>query len=329
MSELLPPTRCKQPGWPSFWGPDALREQHALIQSRAFERGFRQKPQSDEDLIFPHLQEGSIFQYDVNWQNISDPDHPDFNEDHDFYVSPDYPRYIGCDLSGKNRRGTCIFTLAISPSGVRHVLDIRLGSWGAGPDFIQQLQTVNKNILLRPRRIFVENNAIQEAVVQTIQAMGGEFGGKVFPFRTGHNKMDPEIGLPGIDAQYAEKRWKIGIPHRRNKPSFPDKKNPTICLCGICMLVRAAQTFTADDLKETPDTIAAQFIAKEASRQGERYSDTSSNVVKVSQADIQREISSAMITARMQALRIPVATHGRRPYGSRQVGTSDFGRISR
>ena len=310
--EILSPQHIKQPGWPSFWGPQALKEQHALIRDRAFQRGFRQKPQSDEDLIFPHLTdpEGAIFQYDKNWRTISDPEHENWTEENKqnlFYVSPEWPRYIGCDLSGKGRRGTVIFTLAISPVGIRHVLDIKIGSWGAGPEFVRQLQNVNDTIILKPRRIFVENNALQEAVIDNIREMGGEFGGKVYPFRTGTNKMDPEIGLPGIDAQYEQKRWKIGIPHKRNSPSYPDKKNPTMCLCGICTLIRDASTLTADDLKETPDTVAAQFIAKEASRQGERYSETSANVVKMSQKDMSNKISSMHNPANSRSLGIPVS----------------------
>src|SRR5690348_13874615 len=126
MPELLSPIKFKQLGWPTFWGPDALKEQHALIRDRAFQRGFRQKPQSSEDLIFPHLAEDvflesyQIVRYNINWRNISDPDHKDYDEEHKhpFYVSPDWPRYIGCDLSGKSRRGTCIFTIAISPTGM-------------------------------------------------------------------------------------------------------------------------------------------------------------------------------------------------------------------
>jgi len=320
--QILAPVRFKQPGWPSFWGPEALKEQEALIRSRAFERGFRQKPQSDEDLIFPHLVEDIVFEkgiivkYGKNWRHLSDPEHKDYDEPdnngvhHDpFYVSPEWPRYIGCDVSGKGRRGTVIFTLAISPQAVRHVLDIRIGSWGAGPEFHRQLQAVNSNILLCPRRIFVENNAIQEAVVDNLKEIGGEFGNKVFPFRTGNQKMDPEIGLPGIDMQYKLGRWRIGVPHKKNSPAFPDKKNPTLCLCGICTLIRDASTFTADDLKETPDSIAAQFIAKEASRQGERYSETSANVVQISQKDLQAQIHQMIHPEKSRSLRLPVVTN--------------------
>lgn len=322
--EILPLIKLKQPGWPSFWGPQALKEQEALIRSRAFERGFRQRPQSDEDLIFRNLKEGDIFQYGVNWRHLSDPEHEKYDETHkhDFYVDPAWPRYIGCDLSGKGRRGTVIFTLALSPEGIRHVLDIKIGSWGAGPEFVRQLQKVDSNILLKPRRIFVENNALQEAVIDNIREMGGIFANKVFPFRTGTNKMHPDIGLPGIDVQYSERRWKIGIPHKKNSPAFPDKKNPILCLCGICTLIRDASTFTADDLKETPDTIAAQFIAKEASRHGQQYSDTSASVVKLSQGDIRKQISAMRLPENSRSLRLPVNL-GRH---SSHYGKSDFGR---
>ena len=336
--EILGPVKFKQPGWPSYWGPQALKDQEGLIKGRAFERGFRQKPQSSEDLIFPsladdyHNDKQQIIKYGLDWRRLQDAEREDYDEVKNkknlFYVDPDWPRYIGCDLSGKARRGTVIFTIALSPSGIRHVLDIRIGSWGAGPEFVRQLRKVDDTILLKPRRIFVENNAIQEAVIDNIKEMGGDFANKVHPFRTGNNKMDPVIGLPGIDVQFSERRWKIAVPHKKNVPSHPDKKNPTLCICGICEYIRDATTVTSEDIasNNTPDTVAAHFIAKEASRHGQKYSDTSAQIVKLSQQDIQHQVDRMLVPENARSLRLPTTMDGRPFYGTNKTSRVDFGR---
>jgi hypothetical protein len=304
--QLEPIVSIKTEAWPALWKPEDYLDQIALFGRSAFACSFQQKPTSDADLIFSNFSEGSNYDFGINWKEISDPDHPLFDDQSPYYVNPSWPRYTGCDLSGRGRKGTAILTLAISPDGVRHIIDIRIGAWGAGPDFVRQLQLVDSNILFSARKIFVENNAIQGAVIEWIKEFNFPCWPKVQGHRTGTNKMDPEIGLPGIDVQYLRKRWRIAVPHRVHIISQPSKKDPSVCVCGPCMFIRDTLTFTINDLDETPDTIMAQFMAKEASRQGERYSDSSANVVKVSQKDIQSQISSMMVGSRKQSLRIPV-----------------------
>lgn len=325
MSELLPATRIKIPGWESHWPVEELRDWLGRMGRQSFQRGFQQKPQSDDQLLFPHFRENAIFDFGINWRALSDPESPLFNEKSPYYVDPAWPRYTGCDLSGRAKRGTCIFTLAIEPYGTRHILDIRLGNWGAGPDFVKQLELVYKSPILSPRVVFVENNAIQGATIEWAQDSGLGVASKIRPFYTGRNKMDPEIGLPSIDVQYEQARWRLAIPHGKYKPSQPDPRDPMICSCGLCMFWRDTSVFTRDDLKETPDTIMAQFFAKEASRQGERYSETSANVIKVSQKELGQNLAVGVGDKR-QSLRLPVTLDGKPFFGRSQVSRFDFGR---
>lgn len=323
-NKLAPTTKFKMPGWPDYWTKERLQDQLDRLRSRAFDSGFRQKPQTSGSLMFPSFKQGSIYEYNVDWKAISDPDSELYDPESEYYVDPTWSRYIGCDIAGKKRRGTVIFTLAVSPSGVRHVLDISMGAW-TGPETVRQLQAVDYNKLLTARCIFVENNAYQESLIDWIKEMDVPCWTKVRPFRTGSNKMDQEIGLPVIEVQYSRRRWKIGVPHPEHRPSMPDPKNHTNCICGLCMLIHATKVFTPDDLDETPDTIAAQFIAKEASRQGERFSETSVGVVKVTQGNIQEAISSSHAKQQAQQYRLPVSFAGR-PYRSSRPTGGDFGR---
>lgn len=325
MPELHPAVKLKIPGWESHWPVDALKDVLGRMGRQAFQRGFQQKPQSDDQLLFPNFQENSIFNFGVNWETVSNREHDDFDEKSPYYVSPHWPRYTGCDLSGRAKRGTCIFTIAISPQNIRHILDIRLGNWGAGPDFIKQVQNVYENLLLKPRVAKVENNAIQGAVIDWARDSGYTCATVISPFYTGRNKMDPEIGLPSINVQYERGGWRLAIRHGKYSPEIPDKRDPSICICGRCMFVRDTSRFTRNDLDETPDTIMAQFFAKEASRQGERYSDTSANVIKISQKILAENMAVA-VGAKTLPLRLPVAFGPGPMYGRSSAKQFDFGR---
>lgn len=320
IGRLVPEQIVKQPGWPDKWDEASLELELASIGLRSFKRGYCLEPQSDYDLVFPHFQEGSVYQYGVDWRSISDEHNDNYDPISPFYVDPEWTRYVGCDIAGKNRRGTVIFILAISPSGVRHILDIRMGAWTA-PEFVRQLEVVNDIELLCPRIINVESN-YEASVSEWVREKGSPISTKIVASYTGKNKLDPEIGLPGIDLQYSSNRWKLGIPHLRGVPTEPDPKDRTACICGRCMFVYAAHTVTKDDIDThngTPDTIMAQWIAKEASRQGEKFSDTSVSVVRVS-----AQSAKALAAAKIKALprNLPVALGGK----SQKRGSFDFGR---
>lgn len=264
---LAPPVEFTMPNWDARWPPEALRDKYFSIGPRAFDRGYRQRPQTATDLVFPNFLHRVTFFHGEDWRAISDPASARFDPSHPAYVDPRWPRYTGMDLSGSARRGTVIATIAMAPSGRRHLIDLQLGKWTA-PEKVARLDAVAR--AHTPEVIFVENNALQELLVEMIQASDLPIAGLVEGFNTGRNKSHPEYGLPHLDLLYAQEMWRVSIAHGEHD-AVERIANIHGCACGPCVFVRDTRTFTYDD-KTTPDTIMAVWMAKEASRMGGRWS---------------------------------------------------------
>ena len=112
-NEIVQPLRFKSPNW-KLRPPEVLKKDFHLLGAPAFERGYRQKPYASQDKLFPHFIKNQIYFYGVDWRKVSDPDSALYDKNSKFYVDPSWPRYTGCDLAGPNRRGTVIFTIAVS-----------------------------------------------------------------------------------------------------------------------------------------------------------------------------------------------------------------------
>jgi hypothetical protein len=265
--EVIAPLKFRMPLWADRWAPDNLRERYFQITPRAFDRGFRQRPSSSMDLIFPHFAQNEIFFYSENWREIE-------NELHPGYVDPSWPRFIGADLSGAKRRGNVVFVVALSPTGIRHVIDVWIGAWDS-PEMARQIDASFREH--KPKIIFVENNAYQQALIDWIVDAKLDCAHYVEGFHTGSKKMDPIIGLPSMDVQFSMKLWRIGIPHSEHD-IVAEAPGVHGCACGPCTWVRDCRTTTFED--DTPDSIMASFIAKEASRMGGKWTPEAVEIVK-------------------------------------------------
>ena len=217
--------------WDEKWNEQALRDRLRKIGIRNFNRGYRQIPFSDEDRTFPHI---------VNCIIISEP------------LAPiNWPHYGGMDLGGDKRPGTAIYTLAKSPAGIYHPVEIRYGKW----DFTRATtELYSAYERYQHRAIFVENNALQSMVVTALKVAGK----KPIPIRgyyTGKQKHDAEIGLPGLDVEFENRMWVIGQPpgHRID------------CECGMCRWIRSMKQHP---FSTETDTIMAGWFAHEAARKG-------------------------------------------------------------
>lgn len=272
MDNLAPSLRFQMPGWTDRWPKEKLIEHYYKITPTSFDRGYRQRVRSSSDLVLPNFLQDRIFFFGEDWRRVSSERLDDgsinihYDPTHPAYVDPEWPRYIGADLSSKGRRGNVIFTLALSPQGIRHVIDIRMGLWEA-PQMARQIDAASQE--LDPQVIFVENNAYQMALIEIIKDMELSCADIVEGFRTGRNKLDPEIGLPSIDAQCAMGLWRVSVPHGEHEivERIPNLHG---CACGICTFIRDCRTYSIGD-KATPDTVAAMFICKEASRMGGKW----------------------------------------------------------
>lgn len=272
MPTTIPVVKGKMPGW-SLRSAELLKKEHNRIKDKAFYRGFKNKPASLADFVFQNFKEGYIYFYDQDWRAISDSTNKEFfNPDHPSYINPDWRRYTGCDLSGKKRPGTVLFTIAIAPNGTRHVLDVIVGKMN-GSQFADALESVFEDPKLTPYLVYVENNGLQEYAQDLIRERGYSFQHKIRGFHTGSKKTDPEIGLPVIETQYSNRMWRMAIPHSSFEIVKKDLAFPGTCMCGRCIFKRATVNFTEEDLYDnTPDTVMAQWMAKEASRKKNDFS---------------------------------------------------------
>lgn len=321
---LSPPLIFKIPGW-SERPPESLEAKRDEIKPPAFERSFRQKPHSSEDLFFPNFKPGKAFFYNEDWERISDSGSPEYDPTNPAYVDPAWKRYSGVDRSSKKRRGTVVATIAISPYAVRHLIDIRIGAWTIGEtcDQIQEVFETHKPVL-----IYVENNALQEDTIDTLKEREYSCWHVVEGFTTGKQKTSVEIGLPSLDSQFEQDMWRISIPHGRYEIAVNDPGNPGICGCDICSLVSSLSTFTWADLDITPDSVMALWFAKEASRFGEGFDPRAFSVSTMSSSDIQDAISSDKINAALEQMRLPVGVpvYVNGKFGKKK-NTFDFGRF--
>jgi hypothetical protein len=274
--DLAPTLKCRLPLWEAKLPKPVLVARYHAIGAPAFDRGYRQRPQSSSDLVFGYFEEGKVYFWDEDWAKISSERLRQFDEDGRAlehpnrhvpgYVDPSWPRFTGVDLSSKTRRGTVIFTLALAPDGVHHPLDVRVGAWTA-PEKAAEIEQVAQTF--RPASIFIENNALQGMLVEWLEVGNLTCSKLVHGFNTGGTKMHPELGLPGINVQMSKGLWRVGIPHpegevRLRVPNYHE------CACGWCLYVRDTRTLTIEDVaaKKTPDTVMAMWLAKEAARQG-------------------------------------------------------------
>ncbi len=216
------------PLW-SLWPKEKLMQRFKEIGSRAFNRGFRQDALSDEDRTLPSYLK--VFRYGVRINDV---------------VSPHWPRVAGMDPFGKF---VVIFTLAISPNGKRYPIEIRRGKWGPTQSVNQLIDAYATH---RYQLIVVENNAAQEAIAQWALEKGSA-SMPIVPFTTGKQKVDPLIGLPGMEVEFANDSWLCAM---------GDLHEPD-CECGFCVWKKE---MSVHPIGEAADTVMAAWFAREAAR---------------------------------------------------------------
>lgn len=321
------PLEFKMPGWKLRPVEVLTREFHS-IGAKAFEKGYRQKPHAAGDRFFPNFIPGRVFAYGEDWQAISNPDNLDsYDPTHPAFVGKNWPRYTGCDISSAKRRGTVITTIAVSPQGNRIVIDVQSGKW-TQPDFCRNLEGVY--LTHNPRLIFVENNTLQGELIKWFEELKYKCYTKIQPFHTNRwNKLDQEVGLPGLDIQFAGDRWRIPIAHSKGLIIEKNESDPSVCGCSICLLVHACNTFTYDDIGNTPDEIMSLWFAKEASRQGADFNMENFGIVRMTQAEIASTPKRISIELERQRYRLgtDVQVYHNGSFGSNRKKKTDFGRL--
>lgn len=244
------PIRLKSiPVWEPRWGVEALKKKCAE-QRQTFERGFRLVALSEDERTFPSFER--CYSYGVSLGEIQ---------------RSNWVKVTGVDLAGKKRPGNAIFTLAIDPStSRRYPIDIRHGAWRSHETAAQIAEV---NLLYRPNVIMVESNAYQQAIIDWCQANKGsnDFWMKLEPTTTGEEKMDPELGLPGIQVELDNGGWVIA----RDKY----ETHEVSCPCSWCLWDREMRNHP---VAAQMDTVMACWFARQGAERYGRVIDSSAPV---------------------------------------------------
>jgi hypothetical protein len=236
---LLEVSEIEIPLWKPKWNEKALATHLKRIGPTAFNRGLRNIALSNKDRTFPSF-ELCVF--------------PD-NKISDFRKKS-FPVFSGVDLATKKRKGTSIFTLAKNTKNNIYIpIDIRFGKW-TGPRLLKEIKAVNR--IFKPKSFLVENNSLQDMVIDFLKEDAKTSEDKSKPsikgFCTGSNKADLETGLPSLEVDFYNERWKIG---------FADREHKLTCKCGFC---KFKDEVLGHPLYPSTDVLMSAWFARENAR---------------------------------------------------------------
>jgi len=228
-----------------LWGErdrDYLLAKQQELGARIFDRGFRQRAYIDSERTFPATGIERMFSLEAprrteNWVAAT-----------------------GVDLSGKERKGTAIVTVAVEPrTEHREIVSARFGAWSSDE---QAREIALEFLRLRPLVIYVENNAYQESLLDMIRLLASKgivLDGvpvpetiPIYGFTTGMQKGHEEFGLPGLSTEIENGAW-----------SYPTNALHEDCKCGRC---RLEEEFLSHPFGDTTDGVMATWFAREAIR---------------------------------------------------------------
>lgn len=200
---------------------------------REYNRGMRQLPYSDEDVLFKPEGIKKAVRWDLH---------------RDDYMGHCLAVYTGLDPGGKSQPKTVIFTFGIGPDKKKYVLDIRRGSWGPSRAMAEQVIEVWQKF--KPGVITVENNALQEAVINVIREVA-PIPLPIMGHNTGREKLDPVYGLPGLASEFESGDWVIPLKHVESHKDDPDG-------CGYCEYLIELEQYPQGTYS---DCLMANFLA--------------------------------------------------------------------
>jgi hypothetical protein len=199
------------PLWEAKWNKDALLEKRSDMGAREFDRGYRQRAISDEDLLFKR-----------QWvENCLDKDLilPDSCTPKSFWSG--IPRDGGVDLAIASAEKEAAF---FSICGIATTKDwhrwLMCFFFQRGLSFGQQVGSiVDYHDWFGFDICTVESNAYQESIIQHMGEAG--FQGSRVPiigFKTGRiQKVDMELGVPSLAVEFEQKRWHIPWGNRQTR----------------------------------------------------------------------------------------------------------------
>lgn len=185
------------------WDKTALERKRSEIGGREFDRGWRQRAISADDMLIQPAHVDACKNFDAELLYPGDPDC-------EIYSKGKWSTFFGIDLAiaGTERGGDYFVITVIAverPSFKRHIV----GAYRQrGLTFKSQLEMVEQyDAAFNPTLVCVENVAYQDAFVQELQRTTPI---PVHPFATSAiNKHSLESGLPRLAVEIEQARWSI------------------------------------------------------------------------------------------------------------------------
>lgn len=231
------------PLWAEKWDRDTLIERFNNSAPRAFNRAYRQRPVSDEELVF-----------NTQWLDAARDTNlimPDSGADPLWSA---YPRDAGVDLAIADATADgsyfAVVGIATLPDWTRWVMHVHLVR---GLSFLQQVDRIKAlHQQFAYSKVHVENNNYQRAMVQFL---GASSLVPVHGYRTGAlTRADLEVGIPSLASEF--ERGKIRIPYG----NAASRRQAGILLDQL-------RDFTYEDSGRRTDAVMALFFAREARTQ--------------------------------------------------------------
>lgn len=167
-------------------------------------------------------------------------------------LGDDWPRFTGADISSSRRPGNALVTIAQRPwDKKRLVIDVRAKKL-TSPQMWREMEDIDR--LFHPGIFEVENNATQEAIMEWGLELNATL--PVTGFMTGKNKVDPVMGLPGLEVEFENQGWIIPRPAHKFD-----------CKCPWC---RLWMELLGHPLAASTDLVMALWFAREAARAGKK-----------------------------------------------------------
>lgn len=238
----------KLPLWGPKWDEDALRERRRSLTAQSFERGFRQRPFSEEDRLFSLEDIARCTRTGLSAEDV---------------LKMPGTNFTGVDLSSTTRPGVSFFTMRIvSDAGImrRCALDVNVGVY-KGRDLIRQFSAIENKY--RPQVFLVENNSLQERIIDMLSIIPETASLPIAGYYTGKQKVDPDSGLPSLSVEMQNDLWVIPWRGRGRKDNPPDGHGYH-CGCGLCQWYY--DEIMMYPMAETSDALMSMWFAREAYR---------------------------------------------------------------
>ena len=186
--------------------PAYFMQKRVDLGERAYNRGFRLIPYSDDEMYFPSF-----------------PKCCDFGEDRAFIIKRILKTrnclvVCGIDYSSMKRPGIAMVTVIVDKKTERRYF-AEVVALREPARLMQHMVRVRREYGVD--LFMAENNATQELVTELLSTFTGLRSARIEGFHTGKNKADPELGLSSLENEFEKRMWKFIFPE---EPKIENEK---------------------------------------------------------------------------------------------------------